>query len=494
MKTLYLDCGMGAAGDMLTAALLELFPEPDAVLAGLNAMAVPGVVFASQRRASHGITGSSVRVLVNGEEEPDCSGHICLNHGHGNGHDHSHGEDAGSDHGHGHDQENGHDHGHRHPHLYFHSHGHALSHSHADDYGQQQTETACHLHAKETAAHTHDHSGLHEHEHHHSHQHTSLAEMEARIAGLRLDARVRENVRAVFAMIASAEAKVHGQPLESVHFHEVGGMDALADIAAVCLLMDILEPDEVVVSPIHVGAGQVHCAHGILPVPAPATAEILKGIPVYGGQIQGELCTPTGAALLRHFADRFGPMPAMTVSDIGYGLGKRDFGQPNCLRAIIGTGIQEKEAGQTGEGAYSIADEVLELTCNLDDMTAENLAFACQILQEGGALDVWTMPAMMKKSRPGHLLCLLCRPEDRDRLLELVFQHTTTIGIREQRLGRYLLDRQEMLVQTRIGPVRCKQSTGFGIVRSKYEHDDLEAMALANGLSIAELLAILNQD
>ena len=396
MKTLYLDCSMGAAGDMLAAALLELLPDPDAFVAELNALAIPDVKFSRETSVKCGITGTHLQVTVHGEEE--------------GAHDHHH-------------------------------------------------------------AHSHDHHHDHAHSHHH---HASLHDIEHIVRGhLSLPATVADNVMAVYHLIADAESKAHGKPVSEIHFHEVGTMDAIADITAVCLLMHRLAPDEIIVSPVHVGSGQVHCAHGILPVPAPATATILQDVPIYGGSIQGELCTPTGAALLKHFASRFGEMPVMRTSAIGYGMGKKDFPAANCVRALLG----ERSAA---------SDDVIELCCNIDDMTGEAIGYAFDKLFAAGALDVYTMPIGMKKSRPGHLLHVICREAEKDALVRALFAHTTTIGIRENRFRRYTLDRHIETIETSDGPVRRKCSTGYGVSREKFEHDDLARIADAQGLSLRE--------
>lgn len=404
MKTLYLDCSMGAAGDMLAAALLELLPNPDAFVAELNALAIPGVKFSRETSVKCGITGTHLQVTVHGEEE--CA----------------------------------HDHHHAHSHDHHHDHAHAHHHDHA-------------------------------HSHHH---HASLHDIEHIVRGhLSLPATVADNVMAVYRLIADAESKAHGKPVSEIHFHEVGTMDAIADITAVCLLMHRLAPDEIIVSPVHVGSGQVHCAHGILPVPAPATATILQDVPIYGGSIQGELCTPTGAALLKHFADSFGDMSVMRTSAIGYGMGQKDFPAANCVRALLG----ERSAA---------SDDVIELCCNIDDMTGEAIGYAFDKLFAAGALDVYTIPIGMKKSRPGHLLHVICREADKDALVRALFAHTTTIGIRENRFRRYTLDRRIETIETADGPVRRKCSTGYGVSREKFEHDDLARIADAQGLSLRE--------
>lgn len=424
MNILYLDCSMGAAGDMLTAALLELCADADEMVDVLNGMGIPHVRFVREKISNCGIMGTSVRVLVDGEEEHD--------HGHGHSHDH-----------HAHDHSHEHSHGHHHEHAHTHEHGHD-EHAHA-------------------------------HEHHH---HSTLADMEQVIDGLNLSDSVKTHVRQVFQLLAAAESYAHGMPVEQIHFHEVGTMDALADIAAVCLLLELLAPDQIVASPVHVGAGHVHCAHGVLPVPAPATALILQGIPIHGGEIQGELCTPTGAALLKHFVTRFGDMPVMTSSAIGYGMGKRHFERLNCVRALLGH--------TDGDG-----ERIVELACNLDDMTAEHLAFAQQCLLEAGARDVYTVPVGMKKSRQGVMLCVLCTEDLRDVMVRLMFRHTTTCGVREQHMTRHVLDRTSESVATPFGTVRRKTSRGFGVTRRKYEFDDMAAIAKAQDIPLTSVMAHL---
>lgn len=429
MKTLYLDCSMGAAGDMLTAALLELIPDPDKFIEELNALDIPGVHVAKEPSVKCGITGTHISVTVNGEEEES---HDVHHHEHHGEHDHD---------------------------------GHSADHCHGDD----------HRHNED-----HHHGDSHGH-HHHSHHHSGLQDIEHIVREhLNLPPKVQDDVMAVYALIAGAESMAHNKPVSEVHFHEVGTMDAIADIVAVCLLMDRLSPDEVIASPIHVGSGQVRCAHGILPVPAPATAYILRDVPIYGGSIRGELCTPTGAALLKHFADRFGEMPVLKISAIGYGMGKKDFEAANCIRAML------------GEAAF-VQDEVCELSCNVDDMTAEAVGFAMEQLFKDGALDVYTVPIGMKKSRPGILIHVMCREGDKEKMIRSVFKYTTTIGIRENKLCRYVLDRRIETVDTPYGSVRCKISSGYGVERRKYEYDDLSRIAKEKNISISEAESIVRK-
>ncbi len=449
MRTLYLDCGMGAAGDMLTAALLELLPDPDKMIGELNALGIPDVRFERETVSKCGINGTHMRVTVNGKEEES--------------------EDAGvHEHEHSHAHEKGHEHHHEHDHT------HEQDHDHGNDYREYHT----HAHSD-----GHDEDHAHTHEHGHSHEHHGLHDIEHIVRDhLKLPKKVQDDVLSVFGLIAEAESHVHGAPITEIHFHEVGTLDAVADVAAVCLIMDKLAPKKVIVSPIHVGSGQVHCAHGILPVPAPATAYILKDVPIYGGEIKGELCTPTGAALLKYFATGYGAMPPMKVESIGYGMGKKDFEAANCVRAMIGEGGQSKAE-----------DEVLELSCNIDDMTAEAIGFAMERLLEGGALDVYTLPINMKKSRPGTLLRLMCQEEQRDAMIKLLFKHTTTIGIRENRYRRYILDREIDELETPYGIVREKRSEGYGISRSKFEYEDLARIAKEKDISLSEAAKLVKR-
>ncbi len=450
MKTLYFDCGMGAAGDMLTAALLELVPDPDAFMARLNALGIPGVKARRESAVKCGITGTHVSVTVDGEEEESLDVHEHEHHHHDDDHEHEH------EHEHHHDHDHDHDHEHEHEHEHEHHHDHDHEHEHE-----------------------HDHEHDHDHEHHH-HHHSGLHDIEHVVSSLNVSDRVKKDVMDVYGLIAEAESAAHGVSVSEIHFHEVGTMDAVADITAVCMLMEALDPDEVVVSPVHVGSGKVRCAHGILPVPAPATAYILKDAPIYGGRIEGELCTPTGAALLKHFAARFGDMPVMRVEKIGYGMGKKDFPAANCVRAML---------GQTSGSA----DAVYELSFNVDDMTAEDIGFATERLFDGGALEVYTVSVGMKKNRPGTLVRVLCRPEDRQKMAELIFRHTTTIGVREASYDRYVLDRSFGTVSTPAGQVRIKRVSGYGVTREKAEYDDLARIAREKGLSLADVRAMIEK-
>lgn len=387
MKTLYLDCAMGCAGDMLTAALLELHPEPDAALRTLNEAFAGQVVITASPDKKCGISGTHITVDIHGQIEDD---------------------------------------------------------------------------------HLHDHP---DHEHHH---HTSITQVRQWISALPLPEQVVQDALNVYQLIAEAESAVHGHSIENIHFHEVGSLDAMADVVSVCYLLHALNPDRVLASPVHVGSGTVRCAHGILSVPAPATLRLLKDVPIYSADIQGELCTPTGAALLKYFVQEFGPMPVLCVSDTGIGTGTKDFARANLLRALW-----SNEAGRE--------EQILELVCNLDDMTPEDLGFVQERLFQLGALDVYTINIGMKKCRPGVLLTCMCWETKREEMLSYIFQNTTTLGVRVYTCERYGLEHSIRTVETEYGPVRVKRAEGWGAVRQKIEYEDLRAIALQSNQSLAQV-------
>lgn len=442
MKTLYLECNMGAAGDMLMAALYELLDDQPAFLQKMQELGLHGVQVTAEPAKTCGIAGTHMRVTVHGEEEhePDA-------HEHDHHHDHHH-DDHEHEHEHEQEQEHHHHHHDDHDHEHHHDHHHG-DHDHHHDH----------------------HHDDHDHEHHH-HHHATPGHIAEVIDGLNLPDAVKQHARAVYDAIAQAEAKAHGCPVGDVHYHEVGALDAVADVTGVCYAMYLLGVDRVVVSPIHVGSGTVRCAHGVMPVPAPATANLLAGVPVYGGSVRGELCTPTGAALLTHFADAFEKMPVMRTQKVGIGIGTKQFEeQANCVRAFLG----ETEAQTNGT--------ITELVCNLDDMTAEALALACEQLLAAGALDVYTVPGTMKKGRAGQVLTVLCEDKDTAHMAEQVLALTTTNGLRVRRCEKYFLQPSVREVSTAWGQVRVKVAESFGITHVKPEFEDVAAIARNTGLS-----------
>jgi len=425
MKTLFIECNMGAAGDMLMCALYELLTdaEKDSFLKTMNGLFPEQIMLHANASEKCGIWGTKMNVVILGQEE----------------HTHTHTD---------------------------------TEHSH----------------------HATDHSG------HGAHFHTSYPEMLSQIDDLSVSSQVKEHAKAVYTLIGNAESIAHHIELSQIHFHEVGTLDALMDVVGCCVLLELLNPEQIIASPIHVGSGSVRCAHGILPVPAPATAEILKDVPIYGGSLEGELCTPTGAALLKHFVSQFTPMPPMAVEQTGYGMGSKDFPTANCVRVFLGSlsilpvpapkqlprpfapetlmphREEETRPDHYTEQFHSL-DQILELSCSLDDMTPEAISYALTLLREAGALDVYTTPINMKKNRPGLLLTVLCNVTEESRFSRLILTHTATRGIRIHPCYRRTLDAQFRKVSTVYGEITVKISTGYGIHKYKPEYEDVAAAA-----------------
>ncbi len=393
MRVLYLDLGMGAAGDMLAASLYELLDDEGrkSFLEKMNGLGIDGLGIEAETSEKCGIIGTHMNVTVHGITE-------------------------------------------------------------------------------------HEH-----HEEHHHHEHSDPDSIEHIIDSLPLSENIRKNSKAIYDIIAEAESRAHGVSVKEIHFHEVGALDAVADVVSVCLLMEMLNADRVIASPVCVGFGKVRCAHGILPVPAPATAYILEGLPIYAGPIEGEMCTPTGAALLKFFVTDFANMPPMKVFCVGYGMGYKDFEAANCVRAMLG-----ETAGSD--------EEAVVLSCNVDDMTAEEIGYATAKLFDEGARDVYTVNIGMKKNRPGVMINVICPAADKERFATLMFKYTTTIGIRESSCPRYVLNRSEQTIKTSLGPVRVKKSYGYSVTRYKPEYDDISAIADKAGISLREVTDTIKRE
>ncbi|MBO7721105.1 MAG: nickel pincer cofactor biosynthesis protein LarC [Kiritimatiellae bacterium] len=390
MKTIYFDCRTGAAGDMITAALLELVPDRAASLARLNAAGLDGVSVKASDAVRGGMKGTAVKVAVRGETEDGGAGrHHGFKHGGGRRH----------------------------------------------------------------------------------HHHSSLGDVLSVIDRLCVSGTVKEHSKAVYSLVAAAEAKAHGKPVGEVHFHEVGAMDAVCDVVSAAMLLEEISPDEILAARPEVGGGFVRCAHGLLPVPAPATVNILEGVEFSSGAAESELLTPTGAALLKHFARGFGPMPPMTVAKTGVGCGAREIpGRPNVLRVFL---------GERNEAAPGANGRVTELKANIDDMTGEELAYACGRLRAAGALDVATAPIFMKKGRPAQMLVVLARPEDADAMAAAILRETSTFGVRRADLTRYELERR---TATAADGVREKTGRGYGVEKTKREFDDAHPLVSGDGI------------
>ena len=409
MKILYLDCNMGASGDMLFGALLGLAGNKVPFIEKINSIGIPHVKVSCKTLTKNGIAGNKVFVKIDGIEE------------------------------------------HHHHHV-------------------------------ETQKH-----------HSHHHEHRKLKDINHIISKLKIPKTVKENAQAAYQILAQAESKAHNCEVSQIHFHEIGELDAIADIVGICMLIDEIGADKIIASPVNIGGGFVKCAHGVLPVPAPATTELLKGVPVYSGEIREELCTPTGAAILKHFAKEFGDIPKIKIQKSSYGFGSKEFKVLNAVRAFIGeanflpasapchSGLdpesiltlssgKSKDNMDTGFHRYdknegNFVSEVAKLECNLDDMTGEEIGFAFETILENGALDVWTAPIQMKKNRPGILFSVLCKTEQADFFAGLILKHTSTFGVRKEILSRYTLDRKIETKTTPYGKIRVK--TGWNKVRSK---------------------------
>ncbi len=400
MRTIYFECNMGAAGDMLVASLLELLPDSKPFLDKMNSLGLPGVTVSAEPSEKCGIIGTHFTVNVGGIEEES---------------------------------------------IDFHGHQHNQS------------------------SHRHDHNRVH--------NLTTLESVTDTINTLDIPCAVKQNALGVYAYLAEAESKAHGKPVTEVHFHEVGSYDAIVDIVGFCLLINMLAPDNIVASPVHVGSGKVKTSHGILPVPAPATAEILLGVPTYSDGTRGELCTPTGAAILKYFVKNFTGMPSMVTEKIGYGMGKKDFDSANCVRAFLGE----------DQSKYGTNETLEELRCNVDDMTPEAVGYATETLLANGALDVYVEPVLMKKNRPGFVIVCICMPSNADRLAALILKHTTTIGVRRINCIRYALGRNVKQVETKYGKIGLKMSEGYGSIRAKPEYDDVADAAKKFDVSFTEV-------
>ena len=403
MKTLYIQCNMGCAGDMLMSALSELLPNKDEFLQKLNKIGLKDVKYESKAVERCGITGTLTDVKINGEIEKSTDN----------------------------------------DHHYEHSH--------------------------------------HHHDHHH-HEHSNMKSITEIINGLNIPEKVKNDAIEVYNIIADAESKVHNKPVDMIHFHEVGNKDAISDIVGVSYIMYELDVDNICCSNINVGSGTVKCAHGILPVPAPATAFIMKGMPVYSNDVVGELCTPTGAALLKYFVNEYKPMPTIEIEKIGYGMGHKEFETANCVRAILGNTQEEK------------TDTITKLECNIDDMTGEEISFAEEMLFSAGARDVFTVPIYMKKNRPAVILTCLCVEKDKNKIIETIFKHTSTIGIRETVMNRYVLNRKIEEKHTKLGTIQVKKSFGYGCEKEKIEYSTLSELATKNDMSISQVKKLISED
>lgn len=441
-KLLYFDCFAGASGDMVLGALLDAgLPLAD-LDSALGSLMLPGSRLSAERVLRAGVSATKFR-LHEGEG--------------GEAHDHPHPHEGARAHGHPHE----HDHAQPHPHEHDHeeAHGHAHAHPHPP---------------AEPGPTRHQHHG----------QHRSLAEIVALIETSALSARGRAKAVDLFRRLAEAEASIHQMPVERVHLHEVGALDSIVDIVGAVFAMEWFGAERVVSSPLNVGGGMVHSAHGVFPVPAPATVKLLGSAPVYSSGIQMETVTPTGALLVTGYASEFGPVPAMRIARVGYGAGDRDTpGTPNVLRVLLG----EDDAGAETQ-------RVVVLECEIDDMNPQIFGVLFEALYAAGALEVFFTPVQMKKNRPGTLLTIVAPPDRRRVLTDLVFRETTTIGLRYQELMRACLEREMAVVQTPVGPVRVKIARrGSEVLNASPEFDDCARLAAERSLPVKQVYALAVQ-
>jgi len=411
MATYHLDCASGLEGDMFLGACLDLGMPLDVLAETVARLRLPGVSVESRKAMRGGFTGTRFRVLLDGRPVE--------------GPDPEERPGPGEEHGHHH--------------------------------------------------HGHDHHHHHDHGHHHHGHSRNLPEILGLIGASGLGPVVQERASRLFLRLGEAEAKAHGMPLDRVHFHEVGAVDSIVDLVGAAAAVEFLAPERITASPVNVGSGRVKTAHGELSVPAPATAELLKGIPIYGGP-GGELTTPTGAVLLAELVHEFVDLPALVLEGIGYGLGKKDLPhQPNAVRLLRGRG-----AVQQGE--------VMVVECEVDDLPGEGFGFLMDRLLDAGALDVYFTPVQMKKSRPGTLITLLCRQPQLEALAGQLLMESGSLGCRYHSASRFEAERTQIEVATPFGPVRVKRAWFAGKpLAAAPEFEDCRRLALAAGVPWREV-------
>jgi uncharacterized protein (TIGR00299 family) protein len=418
MRIAYLECFSGISGDMFLGALVDAGVSPEMLERTVAALGVGAKIEVSNVMRS-GISATKVDVWVDGEKDMPRE----------------------------------------------------------EYWAKQETEHAhSHAHAQEHAPHSNNHSHQHgdsvKHRHEHSHVHRGLAEIRTIITKASISESAKATAIRIFEALGAAEARIHNVPIDSIHFHEVGAVDAIVDIVCAAVGSEALGVDEIVCSPLNVGGGTVQCAHGTFPVPAPATVELLRDAPVYSSGIQAELVTPTGAAIVHTLADRFGSFPEMKVEKSAYGAGSRDLaGRPNVLRLVVGQAM----ATTTGQ---TTSETICVLEANLDDLNPQVFGYVMDQLLDQGALDVFGVPVQMKKNRPGSLLTVLCKPEDADKLMQVLFSETTTLGVRRREESRQVLARRWENVRTQWGEVRIKIASMNGTVTNYApEYEDCRRIA-----------------
>lgn len=451
-KILYLECNSGISGDMTVGALLDLGASRERLKRGLESLKVDGYHLHFGRTKKCGIDAFDFDVhLEEGGEQ---------GHGHEHAHDHDH------PHGHGQADENHQDHDHPHG-----SHGVCAC---GEDHDG-------HIHSHD---HEHPHDHEHAHDHEHPHVHRNLHDIYEIIDRLDDREEVKALARKMFEIVAEAESKAHGLPIEEVHFHEVGAVDSIVDIVSTAILLDDLEIGKIIVSPLAEGRGYVRCQHGVMPVPVPATANIAAahGLELHFTDNEGEMVTPTGAAIAAAIGSREELPAHYTIEKIGIGAGNKDFKQANILRAMILCPKEEKP------------ETLWKLETNIDDCTGEALGYTMEKLMDGGALDAYYTPIQMKKNRPAYELSVVCRESEREVLEEIIFRHTTTIGIRRYPLSRTVLDRRPVTVETAMGRAEAKICGRNGREFVYPEYESVKKLCESSSLSFQEAYAYIQRE
>ena len=442
MKILYYDCFAGISGDMNLGAMIELGVSPEYLTGELQKLALQGYEIRISEQQRKGITGTRVEVILTGDEQRDNHSHHAAN---GHSHDHSH------------------------------SHSHSHSHGHSHGYSQVSNSVFDGLKRRIIP----EYYKTLKDEHHGEHR--NLYSIEKIICESELSENVKSMSMDIFRIIARAEAKIHGQSLEEVHFHEVGALDSIVDIVGAAICIDYLSPERIISSPVEMGGGFVNCAHGRFPVPAPATLEIMKGKAMKLGAVPFETATPTGVAILAALADEFTEKLSFNIIKTGYGIGSRDTEIPNVLRACLA------ETENISQQTENSEDAVL-IECNIDDMNPERYAYVMERLFEAGADDVFLQNIIMKKTRPAVKISILSAPDKREELERVLFTETSTLGARYQYVKKTVLERRAVTVDTQWGPVRMKEAYYQGEkLRTKPEYDDCAAIARKYGISIEKV-------
>jgi len=435
MKILYYDCFAGISGDMNLGAMIDLGIEADYLKRELSKLPVKGYTLQITRDIRKGISGTRVKVLIDDQRMQMIDNDDVHNHEHGHSHDHEHG------------LEHSHDHEHQHTRMHVHHQGEPPT---------------------------------------HQPHHNSFAEIKQLILSSRLNDRIKDISLAIFGKVAEAEAKIHNVPVGEVHFHEVGAVDSIVDIVGAAICLDKLDADAVYCSTVELGGGTVRCGHGTYPVPAPATAEIVKKMPVRTGTVTYEATTPTGAAILAACVNEYTDQAEFSIVQTGYGIGAKDGEIPNVLRVFL---------CETGDVKEPDKETSFIVECNIDDMNPELYDYITDSLFTAGAKDVYITPIIMKKSRPAVKLSVLCTKDAEALINEVLFKETSTIGVRKYRVDKTMLDRVIEIISTPLGDVRVKSAFYKGVcIKSKPEYDDCIKIAREKGIPVSQVYREVEQE